>query len=230
MCAHAKDLGIECKPYQDWCALPILPDARLKDYYDHINEYCGKIKADLKASRCWPVVDKIPNNGLPGTGIQEKNMVAVKMFLGHHNDAFNRMPDGTQFMWRKFVGHIEFTNTANLGVLYDIKTLDWGTPTWCACVDSDPETGTALLVNKQYCYKHNTRVSTSTCVAIIVNPASSSSSSSPSSCYLTPIPSLEHVVHVVLILFILLLQPPLQLPLLQPLLAYCKQARQQSAP
>ena len=83
MCTHAKDLGIECKPYQEWCALPILPDAHLKTYYDHINEYCEKVKADLKASGFWPGgVDKIPNNGLPGTGVKEKSMVAVEKFWG----------------------------------------------------------------------------------------------------------------------------------------------------
>ena len=157
-------------------------------------------------------------------------MLMVQASWDRWNPDRDLKPERTWAMWQNQLCNKHFRFVKEIGILWDTNVWVWKTPAWVTSSVSEPQTGQALLVNEQYCYKHSTRVSASTCVAISTDLASSSSSSSPSSCYLTPIPSLEHVVHVVLILFILLLQPPLQLPLLQPLPAYYKQARQQSAP
>ena len=174
MFADAKTRGVENSAHPDYCALPCTPHQHLEHCYVHVAEYTEKVKADLKAAGCWLADPRKSTSGgitdiaAPSLGVEESNMEKVQTSWHRWNANDAPMPDGTTAKWRDLLGTGHFILTSDKNILWDAEAWVWESPTWFISSVSVPQTGMALLVNKQYYYKSNsTRVimTASTCIS-----------------------------------------------------------------
>ena len=130
MCADAKTRGAPCIEMDGYLLLPQVPQPGLHDYYTHIEEFCGKIKQDLKELRCWqadPRVGGVKGYApAPGRGVEVMNWHNLRTSFHRWNPDVAPMPEGAVPMWRELRKTHEMTFTDDKSILWNPASWIWG--------------------------------------------------------------------------------------------------------
>ena len=136
MNADARARGKPCHKSSTHICLPTLGDG-LETYYQHVDEYCNKLRQDLKEAECWEVdpraaaglgVEGLPS--APSLGIEENNLHTLRTSWPRWDPMEAPEPAGTKRKFKEFLATHNMVHTYDKEILYNEQAWVWDHPTW----------------------------------------------------------------------------------------------------